>query len=116
MSSPTLFFLFKTALSGLIIAAVSSLAKAFPKWAALLTALPLVTFLSLIWIYWEQRDLGTLQTYVRDVLLWTLPGLPFFLVLFFLFRAKVPFLLSMGIASSVLFLGVFLFNKTGFLR
>ena len=111
-----IFFLVKALVSGLIIALVSTLAKALPKWAALLTALPLVTFLSLFWIYWEQRDLGLLQGYVKDVFLWTLPGLPFFLVLFFLFRARVPFLLSMGIATSVLFLGVFLFNKFGMLK
>jgi hypothetical protein len=116
MSSPTLFFLVKTIISGLLIAVISTLAKAFPKWAALLTALPLVTFLSLIWIYVEHRDLPLLENYSRDVLLWTLPGLPFFVVLIFSFRARIPFVFSLGLATAVLFLGVFLFNKLGILK
>lgn len=116
MSKDVFFFIFKAALSGLIIAAVSTLAKQFPKWAALLTALPLVTFLSLIWIYWETKDLGLLEHYTRDVVLWLIPGLAFFFSLIFLFRAKVPFVLSMAIATAALAAGVMLFNKTGLLK
>src|SRR4030095_17241648 len=102
MSKDTFFFLVKAVLSGVIIAVISTLAKNFPKWAALLTALPLVTFLSLIWIYLENKDYALLANYTRDVLLWTLPGLIFFLLLIFLFRAHVNFFLSLGAAMASL--------------
>ncbi len=108
-------FLVKTLLSGLLVALISTLAKQFPKWAALLTALPLITFLSLIWIYWENRDLVLLERYVRDVVLWLVPGLVFFIALIFLFRAQVPFVWSMLAATVALAAGVWLFNKTGLL-
>ncbi len=116
MSSTTLLFIFKAVVSGLLIAAISTLAKALPKWAALLTALPMITFLSLIWIYLENKDLRLLETYTRDVLLWTIPGLFFFIALIFLFRAKVPFAFSMAAAVAVLGIGVYLFNKLGILK
>jgi hypothetical protein len=116
MSDSTLFFLAKTVISGLLIAAISSLARAYPKWAALLTALPLITFLSLIWIYAQNKDLALLETYVRDVLIWLIPGIAFFISLIFLFRAKVPFLWSMTLATFALTAGVWLFQKTGILK
>lgn len=81
----------KVIISGILIALVSSLAKTFPKWAALLTALPLMTFLSLIWIYVETRDLALLETYTKDVLIWVLPSLIFFIAAIYLFRARVPY-------------------------
>jgi len=110
------FFILKTILSGLIIAAVSSIARQYPKWAALLTALPLITYLSLIWIYYENRDLAQLQSYVRDVLIWLFPGMVFFVALILLFRWRVPFVWSMAIATATLFGSVLLFNRYGFLK
>lgn len=111
-----LFFLIKAAVSGIIIAAISSLAKTFPKWAALLTALPLMTYLSLFWIYFEKRDLGLLESYTRDVLLWVLPSLVFFVAAVYLFKARVNFFATMAISTAVLFAGVYLFEKTGLLK
>lgn len=116
MSGETLFFLVKIVVSGILIATISSLAKTFPKWAALLTALPLMTFLSLVWIYVEKRDLALLETYTRDVLLWVLPSLLFFAAAIYLFRARVPFIVTMGLATAVLGIGVLLFEKLQWLK
>jgi len=116
MESQTIFFLVKAVVSGLLIATISSLAKVFPKWAALLTALPLVTYLSLIWIYAENKDLGILEVYTRDVLIWLVPSLFFFIAAIFLFRAKVPFMFTMILSTAVLALGVFVFNRLGLLK
>lgn len=114
--SGLLFFLFKTLVSGGIIALISTIAKHYPKAAALLTALPLMTFLSLIWIYWEHRDLDMLARYTWDVFIWVLPSLVFFLVAFWLFQKHVPFLWSLSLSTLSLFLGVLLFGKWGFLK
>ena len=112
----TIFFIIKVVVSGVLIAVISSLAKTFPKWAALLTALPLMTFLSLIWIYAETKDLTLLETYTKDVLIWVLPSLFFLIAAIYLFRAKIPFLFSMGIATVALFIGVLLFEKLHLLK
>ena len=116
MSSETIFFVVKVVLSGLMIAAISSLAKVFPKGAALLTALPLVTFLSLIWIYIETRDLALLEKYTWDVMIWVVPSFLFFIAAFYLFKFRVPFVVSLGISTAVLGFGVWVFEKAGFLK
>lgn len=109
--SQNLFFLLKVIISGVLIALVSTMAKHSPRWAALLTALPMMTFLSLIWIYLENRDLALLETYTRDVLLWVLPSLLFFVAAIYLFKWRVPFLLTMGISTVALGIGVWVFQK-----
>lgn len=92
------------------------MAKSYPKWAALLTAMPVVTLLSLIWIYIENRDLKLLETYTYDVLLWLIPSIFFLIAAYWLFRLHVPFILSM--ASSILCLGVavLIFQKLKLLK
>ncbi len=107
----TYFFVFKTVISGILIAVISSLAKTYPKWAALLTALPLMTYLSLIWIYAENKDLNLLAQYTRDVFIWVIPSLIFFIAAYFLFKSNTSFVLSMLVATLALFLGVFIFEK-----
>ncbi len=116
MKSQTLFFLFKTFLSGVLIATISSLAKSFPKWAALLTALPLMTFLSLIWIYIETKDLALLENYTRDVLIWILPTLLFFGVAIYFFKIRTPFMITMALSTATLAIGVFVFEKLHWLK
>ncbi len=107
----SLLFILKVVISGILIACISSLAKTFPKWAALLTALPMMTFLSMIWIYVETKDLALLETYTKDVLIWVLPSFLFLIAAIYLFRAKIPFVLTMGISTAALFIGVLLFEK-----
>ncbi len=116
LSANSLFYIFKVIVSGILIASISSLAKTFPKWAALLTALPLMTFLSLIWIYIETKDLARLEAYTKDVLIWVLPSLLFFVAAIFLFRARVPFVISMILSTACLFVGVFIFEKMNLLK
>lgn len=116
MTSEGAFFIIKAILSGLMIAAISSLAKAFPKWAALLTALPLVTFLSLIWIYVETKDLALLEKYTWDVMIWVIPSFIFFIAAFYLFKFRVPFIATLAISTAVLGIGVLVFEKIGFLK
>ncbi|MBF0493098.1 MAG: DUF3147 family protein [Deltaproteobacteria bacterium] len=116
MSHDTLFFIFKTIVSGLMIAGISSLVKVQPKWAAFLTALPVMTVLSLVWIYLEQKDLQVLQHYTKDVFLYVLPTLSFFGAAYYLFKHKTPFWLALSIALLILFLSVALFKKFGFLK
>ena len=116
MNSQVYMFIFKAVLSGILVATISSVARTSHKWAALLTALPLITYLSMIWIYLEQRDLKILQNYTTDVLLWTLPSIIFFLVAIAMFKMRVPFFLTLTAATLSLAGGLYLFQKTGIIK
>jgi hypothetical protein len=116
MSSQVGIFIFKVVISGILIATISSLARVYPKWAALLTALPLITFFSMIWIYLEQRNLKVLHDYTWDVFLWTLPSIVFFLTAIGMLRLRVPFFLTLTAATLSLAGGLYLFQKIGIMK
>ncbi len=112
----TAFFIFKASVSGILIALISTLAKNYPKWAALLTALPLMTFLSLIWIYWENKNLEMLAQYTWDVFIWVIPSLIFFIAAYILFKKQIPFVWAMTLSTFILLVGILIFEKLGILK
>lgn len=110
------FFLLKALLSGVMIALISTMAKTLPKLAALLTALPLLTILSLIWIYIETKDMALLSSYTKDVLIWVMPSLLFFVAALYLFKYQVPFYLSILLSIAAMGVGVLIFEKMNLLK
>jgi hypothetical protein len=73
--------LLKLFLSAGIIAGASELAKRSPALAALLISLPLTSLLSLCWVWIEGPDPARITTLSHSILAYTLPSLPFFLLL-----------------------------------
>jgi uncharacterized membrane protein (GlpM family) len=65
----------------------------------------------LIWIYVENKDLAQLEGYTKDVLIWTIPSLFFFVAAIFLFRARISFVVSLCLSTVALGVGVFIFEK-----
>ena len=51
-----LYLLIKAALSGVIIAIASEVARRWPGWGALIVSLPLVSVLAMIWLWRDTRD------------------------------------------------------------
>ena len=92
--------------AGLIVLA-SELAKARqPLLSALFIALPLVSYLSLIWIYYENRDPDQIARYCWDIFWLVLPSLSFFIV-FPLLLKRVPFVPGL-VASTLVLLVAYL--------
>ncbi len=65
--------------AGLVVA-ISELAKRNEKLGALLTALPLIAILSLIWLYVEKQPSERIAAYASATFWYVLPTLPMFLV------------------------------------
>jgi len=101
--SGPIFFLVKVAVSALLVAGVSELAKRLPGLGGLIAAAPLTTLLTLLWLYGETRDYARAEAFTRSVLWGILPTLVFFIAALFLFRKGVPFPAVVGV-SLVLFL------------
>jgi hypothetical protein len=51
-----LYLLVKAAISGMLVAAASELARRSPGWGALVVSLPLVSLLSFIWLWRDSGD------------------------------------------------------------
>lgn len=91
-----MYFTIKVLVSALIIAAVSTIAKRSPAFAALITSLPLVSVLGMVWLWRDTRDPVRLADYVQGTLWYFLPSLPMFLLIPFMLRAGAPFWASLG--------------------
>ena len=87
----------KALLSGVIIAAVSELAKRNNTAASIVHSLPLVSLLALIWLYSETRDTALIGRHMFGTFWFILPTLPMFLAVPWLLRRGIAFWPALGV-------------------
>ena len=90
------YFIIKCALSGVIIAVVSEVAKRSPALGALIVSLPLVSLLGILWLWRDTGDAERIASHAESTFWYVLPSLPMFLVLPAMLRAGIGFWPSMG--------------------
>lgn len=86
-----LYLVIKAGLSGLIVLAVSEIARRSPALGALVASLPLVSLLGMIWLWRDTGDAGRLATHAEATFWLVLPSLPMFLLIPKLLRSGVGF-------------------------
>jgi len=86
-----LWFVIKAALSGLIVAAVSTIAKRYPGFGALVASLPLVSVLGMIWLWHDKPDAENMAAHAHATFWFVLPSLPMFLLIPAMLRAGASF-------------------------
>ena len=85
-----LYLLIKAGLSGLIVALVSEIARRSLGLGALLTSLPLISILGMIWLWNDTGDAVRMAAHSRATFWYVLPSLPMFLL--------IPALLARGMS------------------
>ena len=85
------YFILKAMLSGLLIAAISEIARRSPGVAALVASLPLISILGMIWLWRDTHDAARLATHAEATFWYVLPSLPMFLLVPALIRSEVGF-------------------------
>ena len=88
--------LIKVALTAVLVALVSELAKRSPAFGALVASLPLVSVLGMIWLWRDTRDPARLAAHAEATFWYVLPSLPMFLLIPALLRGGVPVPLALG--------------------
>jgi len=104
-----LYLIIKAALSGIIIAIVSEVAKRYPGFGALIASLPLVSLLGMLWLWRDKPDTANMAAHVEATFWFVLPSLPMFLLMPWLLRQGMTFwaALLIGCALTVtLYLGM----------
>ena len=86
-----MYLILKAALSGLLIAVVSQLARRYPGFGALVASLPLVSILGALWLWKDRPDPANMAVHLEATFWYVLPSLPMFLVIPALLRAGLPF-------------------------
>jgi hypothetical protein len=95
------YLAFKAALSGVIIAIVSQVAKRYPGFGALIASLPLVSVLGMIWLWRDKPDVPNMAAHVEATFWFVLPSLPMFLLIPWLLRSGVSFWLALTLGCAV---------------
>jgi hypothetical protein len=87
----------KALLSGVIIAIASEVARRWPGWGALIVSLPLVSVLTMIWLWVETGDRARLGAHAGSTFWFVLPSLPMFLLIPMLLKQGQSFWLALAL-------------------
>jgi hypothetical protein len=81
-----IYFIVKALLSGLIVAAVSEVARRSPGFGALIASLPLVSILGMMWLWRDTKDAERMAAHAGATFWYVIPSLPMFLLIPVLLR------------------------------
>lgn len=96
-----LYAIVKALLSGVIVMAVSEIAKRNPSLGALVVSLPLVSILAIVWLWNDTGDGERIAAHAEATFWYVLPTLPMFLVLPALLRNGAGFWLALGASCTL---------------
>ena len=91
---------FKYAITALMVVLVSEFAKRSDKLGGFIAALPLVTILTLVWLYLEHQSTEKIANHAYYTFWYVIPTLPMFLIFPYLLP-KVGFWADLGICIVV---------------
>jgi hypothetical protein len=92
-----LYLIIKAGLSGIIVAAVSEIARRYPGWGGLVASLPLTSLLAMIWLYRDTADAERVAELSISTFWFFLPSVPLFIALPMLIRSGAGFWVSMAL-------------------
>jgi hypothetical protein len=109
-------FLFKLFFTAIIIVIISEIAKHYDRLAALVASLPLVTLITLFWLYYENQPEEKIANHAYYTFWYVIPTLPMFI--FFPWAIKVfgfwiTFILSIFLTIIIFFLYSIILKKFG---
>ena len=104
-----IYILIKTLITAVVIVAVSEIARRSSLLAGLIASIPLVSFLAIIWLYWETKDSQKIVDLSYSIILMIIPSLTFFIVLPFVMKLQFSFVTSMIVATVSTIIAYWLF-------
>ena len=92
-----LYLIIKAAISGVIVAAVSEIARRYPGWGGLVASLPLTSLLAMLWLFRDTSDAERVAELSVSTIWFFIPSVPLFIALPVLIRSGMGFWASMAI-------------------
>lgn len=96
-----LYLAIKAALSGILIAVISEVAKRNPGFGGLIASLPLVSVLGMIWLWRDRPDAENMAAHAEATFWFVLPSLPMFLIIPAMLRNGFNFWSSLTVGCLV---------------
>jgi len=106
-----LYLAIKALISGMIVAAVSEIAKRYPGFGGLVASLPLISLLGMIWLWRDTRDPVRMASHAEGTFWFVLPSLPMFLLIPWMLRHGWPFWSALLVGCAVT-IGLYLLMVT----
>jgi hypothetical protein len=103
-----LYLASKAALSGILIAVASEVARRWPGWGALIVSLPLVSILAMLWLWRDTHDPARMAAHVEATFWFVIPSLPMFLLIPAMLRQGHSFWVSLA-AGCLLTIALYVF-------
>lgn len=98
-----IYLIAKYAGTAFIIVLVSEIAKKSDRFGALISSLPFVTVLVMIWLYFEKQGNAKIANHAYYTFWYVIPTLPMFLVMPWLMARGVHFWVALGVGVLVTF-------------
>ena len=107
----------KGVFSGAVVVIASEIAKKLAVFGALITSIPLISVLSLTWLYEDTKDTAQVADFAESILWLVLPSTLLFILLPYLLRQGWSFENSMiaGITATILAYGVGIFLASNYI-
>ena len=96
-----LYLFIKAAVSGIIVAIVSEVAKRYPGFGALIASLPLVSVLGMLWLWRDKPDVPNLAAHIEATFWFVIPSLPMFLLMPVLLRNGFGFWTTLAVGCAL---------------
>ena len=96
-------FITKYAVTAFVIVVVSEVAKRSDKLGALISSLPFVTIMVMIWLYVEKQGSQKIGNHASYTFWYVLPTLPMFLVMPWLLTKGINFWIALLVCAFVTF-------------
>jgi|TARA_B100001778_G_C18594216_1_gene633788 hypothetical protein len=106
----------KGVLSGVIVVTASEIAKKSSIFGALIVSLPLVSILSLFWLYNDTKDTAKVADFAEGILWLVIPALSLFIILPYLLRRDWSFeaAMAVGIIATIIAYAIGVYFATQF--
>lgn len=78
--APMSYLVLKVALTGILIAVISEVARKSPGFGALIASLPLVSLFGAVWLWRDRPDTANMAHHLEATFRYVLPSMPMFLV------------------------------------
>jgi hypothetical protein len=96
-----LYLVLKALISGVIVAAVSVIAKRYPGFGGLVASLPLISVLGMIWLWRDTHDPVRMAAHAEGTFWFVLPSLPMFLLIPYMLRQGWHFWTALAVGCAL---------------
>ena len=98
-------YVIKILLTAALIVVVTEISKRNTLVGGLLASLPLVSFLAMLWLYFDTRDTERVAAFSINTFWLVIPSLLFLLIFWLLVKAKLSFPFSFSLATILMVVG-----------